>query len=135
MPKEGSIEFQGVVLELLPLTLGGLYSAPGKIQEFSTSSIQHVPILVPTVVLAVKQSQYYLPCELKDVLKQRYSDNLHQPYGGSDPELCAEQETDLFGLGERKRYMCDSDFRFWKLCGVMRSTSSITPTMPMTGVG
>lgn len=39
---------------------------------------------------------------------------IHQPYGGNK-ENCAETETYLFGLGERRRYLCEEDLVTWKL--------------------
>jgi hypothetical protein len=47
--------------------------------------------------------------------------SIHQPYGGKgvqESPLCQEKETYLFGLpgAVRKKYQCEEDFRFWKLC-------------------
>jgi hypothetical protein len=47
--------------------------------------------------------------------------SVHQPFGGRDKSesaLCEETETYLFGLpgAVRKKYICEEDFRFWRLC-------------------
>ena len=39
---------------------------------------------------------------------------IHQPFGVGEGQ-CAETESYLFGLSQRKRYMCEDDFRFWNL--------------------
>ena len=54
------------------------------------------------------------PAEVKSL-------SVHQPYGGrgkSESPLCEETETYLFGLpgAVRKKYICEEDFRFWRLC-------------------
>ena len=49
--------------------------------------------------------------------------SIHQPYGGSgaaESALCVETETYLFGLAERKRYICEDEMRYWTLCGEER---------------
>ena len=46
------------------------------------------------------------------------STSVHQPYGGitsKSSELCLKSETYLFGLSERKRYVCDEDLVHWRI--------------------
>ena len=45
--------------------------------------------------------------------------SVHQPYGGSRKNasnFCDDEEVYLFGLGRRKKYICDEDFKFWSMC-------------------
>jgi hypothetical protein len=42
---------------------------------------------------------------------------VHEPYGGrgDGSALCSETESYLFGLGTRKRYVCDNELVWWKI--------------------
>jgi len=46
------------------------------------------------------------------------STSVHQPYGGKSAKssaYCNEMESYLFGLGQRRRYVCDEDLTFWSI--------------------
>lgn len=61
---------------------------------------------------------------------QVVSTSVHQPYGGLNAHtsaLCKEEESYLFGLSRRRRYVCDDELQYWQVIDDPQSKSHAQP--------